>query len=161
MHPPSRGDEAPALAGEGGCRSNGDEAVLDGRGRRRGWTFIELLVVLGLLAVALLIAGLSVYRGKSAADQLTCQDNMRAIGSALEVYYVKNNRTYPADQAAFEAFLQSRTYFGASSAASAVADELRCPLDDNHAYHYQYSRNPTTGVITITCPVPDSGHGTM
>jgi prepilin-type N-terminal cleavage/methylation domain-containing protein len=126
---------------------------------RRGWTFVELMVVLVLVTVALLIGTLSVYRGKSAADQLTCQDNMHAIQSALQVYYLKNNRTYPADQAAFEAFLQSRTYFGASSAASATADELRCPLDENHAYHYLYSRNPTTGVITITCPVPDSGHG--
>ncbi len=125
----------------------------------RGWTFIELMVVLVLVAVTLLIAGLSVYRGKSAADQLTCQDHMRAIRSALEIYYVKNNRTYPADQAAFEAFLQDRAYFGASSAASATADELRCPLDENRSYHYLYSRNLTTGTITITCPVPGSGHG--
>jgi len=126
---------------------------------RRGWTFIELMVVLVLVAVTLLIAGLSVYRGKSAADHLTCQDNMKAIRSALEIYYVKNNRTYPADQAAFEAFLQDRAYFGASSAASATADELRCPLDESRSYHYLYSRNPTTGTITLTCPVPDSGHG--
>ena len=130
-------------------------------GPRRGWTFVELMVVLVLVAVALLIGTLSVYRGKSAAEQLTCQDNMRAIRSALDVYYVKNNRTLPADQAAFEAFLQSRTYFSTSSTTSAVADELRCPLDENHAYHYQYSRNPTTDVIIITCPVPGSGHGAM
>jgi len=128
---------------------------------RRGWTFVELMVVLLLVAVALLVAGISVYRGKSAAEQVTCQDNMRAICSALEVYYVKNHRTYPTDQATFESFLSDRAYFGASSAASSAGDELRCPLDDNRAYHYAYVYNPATGVITITCPVPGSGHGSV
>jgi type II secretory pathway pseudopilin PulG len=108
---------------------------------------------MGIIAVAVLIGALSVYRGKAAADQLACQDNMRAIHSALQVYYIKNNRTYPANQAAFDQFVQSQSgaYFGGK--------EPRCPLDSAGMYHYRYSYNAATGVITITCPVPNSGHG--
>jgi prepilin-type N-terminal cleavage/methylation domain-containing protein len=121
----------------------------------RGWTFVELLVVMALIAVAILIGAISVYRGKAAADQLTCQDNMRSIHSALEVYYIKNNRTYPANQAAFDQFLQTQSgaYFGGT--------EPRCPLDSAGTYHYRYSYNATTGVTTITCPVANSGHGSL
>ena len=121
----------------------------------RGWTLVELVVVILLVAVGILIATVSVYRGKAAADELACQDNMRAIHSSLEIYYTKHHRTYPADQAAFEAFVQDRAYF---------TEELRCPLDDEHSLHYQYSydaTNPGSKGITITCPIADSGHGSL
>jgi len=119
-------------------------------------------VVILLAAVLMLVATLSVYRGKAAADELACQDNMRAIHSALQIYWTKNRdpvsqeHVYPADQAAFEAFLQDPTYF---------VEEPRCPLDENGEHHYQYSYDPSTdpgpeGVV-ITCPVADSGHGSL
>jgi len=133
-----------------------------GTGRNHGgWTFVELLAVIVLAAVLMLIATLSVYRGKAAADQLACEDNMRAIHSALEIYWTKHKDSvtgehiYPANQAAFEQFLQDRAYFSDG--------EPRCPLDDDGEYHYQYSYDPVTNPgpegITITCPVPASGHG--
>lgn len=124
-------------------------------GSRRGWTLFELVVVILLVAVGILIATVSVYRGKAAADELACQDNMRAIHYSLEIYFTKNHRTYPADQAAFEAFVQDRAYF---------TEELRCPLDEEQSGHYQYSydaTNPGPEGITITCPITDSGHGSL
>jgi type II secretory pathway pseudopilin PulG len=131
-------------------------------GSESGWTLPELLGVILLAAVVLLIATLSVYRGKAAADELACQDNVGAIHSALNIYWTKNRdavtqeRTYPADQAAFEQFLQDPAYF---------LEEPRCPLDDEGAYHYQYSydaaTDPSPEGIAITCPVPDSGHSSL
>jgi len=124
---------------------------------RRGWTFVELLAVIGLAAVVVLIGSLSIYRGKAMSEELACQDDMRAIHSALQIYWAKNGRTYPADQAAFEEFLRSPVYF--------PDGELHCPQDGDRTYHYQYHRvsstNPVPGDITITCPTPGSGHGTL
>jgi len=129
--------------------------------RRRGWTLPELLAVILLAAVIMLVATLSVYRGKAAADELACQDNMRAIHSGLQIYWTKHRDTvtgehiYPVDQAAFEQFLGDRSYF---------PDEPRCPLDRDLALHYQYSRDPADPGpegITITCPVADSDHGSL
>jgi len=132
------------------------------RRRCSGWTLPELLAVILLAAVVLLIATLSVYRGKAAADELACQDNMRAIHSALEIYWTKNRDSvtnehiYPVDQAAFEQFLGDRAYW---------PEEPRCPLDDDNSHHYLYAydavANPGPEGITITCPVADSGHGSL
>lgn len=130
------------------------------RQRGRGFTLPEVLAVIALLAVAMLIGALAIGRAKTAADEMACQDNMRAIHSALQVYWTKNQdpvtheHYYPPDQAAFEEFLQDRAYF---------TEEPRCALDEAGAYHYQYSYDPGVDPgpegITITCPVPDSGHG--
>jgi prepilin-type N-terminal cleavage/methylation domain-containing protein len=123
---------------------------------RRGLTIPEVLAVVLLVAVVVLIGALSVGRGKAAADELACQDNMRAVHSALQTYWTKNDRSYPADQTAFESWLDSPVYF---------EEEPSCPLDDDDVYHYFYSYNPATDPgpegITITCPVPESGHGSI
>jgi type II secretory pathway pseudopilin PulG len=123
--------------------------------RRSGVTIPELLAVTLLIAVVVLIGALSLARGKEAADEMACQDNMRAIHSALQTYWSKNNRTYPADQNAFNAWLSNPAYF---------TEEPRCPLDYDAVYHYQYSydpANPGPEGITITCPVANSGHGSV
>lgn len=129
---------------------------------RLGFTLPEVLAVLALLAVTMLIGALAIGRAKAAADEMACQDNMRAIHSALHAYWAKNvdpvtdEHSYPADQAAFEAFLQDPAYF---------TEEPRCPLDEDGVHHYQYAYDPSVDPgpegITITCPVPDSGHGSM
>ena len=124
--------------------------------RCRGLTFPELIAVVLLVAVVILIALLSVGRGKATADELACQDNMRAIHSAIEIYWTKNDRTYPADQAAFEQFLQDPAYF---------TQEPRCPLDEDWATHYLYTYDPAIDPgpegITLTCPESGSGHGSI
>jgi hypothetical protein len=110
-----------------------------------------------LVAVVVLIGSLSVYRGQALSQQLTCQDNMRAIHSALQIYWEKNARTYPPSQAAFQQFLASPVYF--------PEGELCCPLDTGRSRHYVYSytphANPVPGDVVIGCPVPESGHGSM
>jgi prepilin-type N-terminal cleavage/methylation domain-containing protein len=122
---------------------------------RSGWTLIELLAVIILAAVVVLIGTLSVYRGKVMSEELACQDNMRAIHSSLQIYWEKNGRTYPANQAAFEQFLRSRSYF--------PDGELHCPQDAPRSLHYRYrytpTANPVPGDVIITCPVAKSGHG--
>jgi len=127
-----------------------------GCGGSGGWTFVELVAVILVAAVVILIGALSVARGKMTADELACQDNMRAIHSALQIYWTKHARSYPANQAAFEQFLQDRAYF---------TEEPRCPLDESREYHYQYSYNPAVNPgpegIMISCPVPDSRHGSL
>lgn len=119
-----------------------------------GWTLVELLAVVLLLAAVLLVASLSVYRGKAAADELACADHMRAIHSALEIYWAKHYRAYPADQAAFEQFLQDPVYF---------PEVPRCPLDTAGDLYYHYAYDPAAGPegIVITCPVAGSGHGSL
>lgn len=64
---------------------------------KRGFTLIELLVVISIIAILSVIA-IVVYQEtqKSARDAKRKQD-LRAIATALEIYYQKNSSVYPLD----------------------------------------------------------------
>ncbi len=67
-----------------------------GRGRKdAGYTLLELLVVMGILAVLTAVATpqLMVYFGK--AKTQTAQLQIENIGTALELYYMENGG-YPS-----------------------------------------------------------------
>jgi prepilin-type N-terminal cleavage/methylation domain-containing protein len=74
-----------------GCRVVWRRAVT-GRG---GFTLVELLVVIGIIAllVAILIPALNAARER--ASRVKCMSNLRQVGQALYVYYNDNRNKYP------------------------------------------------------------------
>ena len=61
------------------------------RHHRLGFTLVELLVVIGILAIllSLLIPGLR--KAREASRQVTCMSNLRQIGIGLQMYLADNN----------------------------------------------------------------------
>lgn len=86
-------------------------AVVDVRSRRRrhsdaGYTLLELLVVMGILAVLTAIATpqLMNYFGKAKTQSVQLQ--IENLGTALELYYMENG-SYPSAAAGLKALVEA------------------------------------------------------
>ena len=66
------------------------------RNQVKGFTLIELLVV---MAIILILAGLltpGLFKSKQQAGKVSCANNMKQIGTALQLYAGKHSDSYPS-----------------------------------------------------------------
>src|SRR4051812_8289730 len=76
---------------------------LQSRGRsscaRRGFTFIELLVVIGLIVFVCALLASCVRRQNEGSGRVRCASNLRQIGQAILLYSNDNRGAYPRTRA--------------------------------------------------------------
>ena len=63
--------------------------------RRRGFTLVELLVVIGIIALLISILLPSLQKAKRAANTIVCAANLRSIVQAMNIYVVNNKGYIP------------------------------------------------------------------
>lgn len=63
--------------------------------RRNGFTLVELLVVIGIIALLISVLLPALNRARAAAMQTQCLSNMRQIGLALQMYANENKGSLP------------------------------------------------------------------
>ncbi len=103
---------------------------------RKGFTLVELLLVVMILAILASIVVPRMTGAAAAAKTTKCDANWANLIRALELYAVYNDGAYPATQNAFDTAILSDTYFPHGIPV--------CPYGDPYVYV------STSGQETVT-----------
>ena len=91
--------------------------------RRKGFTLVELLVVIGIIALLISILLPSLNRARETANRVKCGSNLRQIGQAILLYSNENKGSYP--RANYAAGTNTNTYHTDGSNGSTVVDPFK------------------------------------
>ncbi|HEX8913345.1 MAG TPA: type II secretion system protein [Humisphaera sp.] len=130
--------------------------------KHAGFTLVELLVVIGIIALLMSILLPSLSRAREQANQIKCLSNLRTLGHAVAMYQGDNGGHFPKSAVVQQPtaredwiFWQPTRDVNDSSLARylglPVNEELyRCPSDLNwqtRAYRFSYVLNKRTSCI--------------
>ncbi len=112
--------------------------------KRKGFTLIELMIVVAIIGILAAIAIPNMVYTKKKAQLSSCKANLKSVATALDMYANDNQDIYPtagASVAADGGVLMTNGYTKAG---------VHCPCSPTAEYTYDYDSG--TGVYTLTCP---------
>lgn len=101
------------------------------RSTRSGFTLVELLVVIGIIALLISILLPSLNRARETANRVKCASNLKQIGQAILLYSNENRNAYPRSKYAPGATVTPTWGSPYTSTAATIATTAADPFATN------------------------------
>lgn len=113
---------------------------------KRGFTLVEIMIVVGLVAGLITLAVPNILRSRVVANESAALGNLKAINNACQLYHV-NEETYPSSLADMAEPAASPPYLDNTIASGRKQSyQFNYSLVDND--HFTVNANPTsTGLL--------------
>lgn len=79
-------------------RTTGQDMKLEKTSRLHGFTLVELLVVIGIIALLIAMLLPALARARESANSVKCASNLRSIGQAINIFAQKHKNRVPYTQ---------------------------------------------------------------
>ena len=123
---------------------------------RQGFTLVELLVVIGIIALLISILLPSLARARETANRVKCSNNLRQVGLAIMMYSNDNKGAYPS------ALFNYTTLPGEVTLYSVAAGGTSCPpvgvnpaatnVNNVPASYFMVAKSQSLSMDVFTCP---------
>ena len=114
--------------------------------RRRGFTLVELLVVIGIIALLISILMPALGRAREQANSVKCLSNLRQLGMAMHMYALENKGIFPAGSRFDNVVREDWIYYQTNATANQRGNGLT--LNDSAIAKYMGNMNPEA----LRCP---------